>query len=280
MLFAASVVLLDNGALGAEQAAPSRQPIGLASDAMSETIKSWEAPPAALTEPQELAALQSENPIPPEAPQIEPVQPPAIPQPQVKPPEPMPAEAAPQIALPPLRPAMAQALALPTAAPEIPSALSLRQSERPVPRAARPAPQPRRQAAPQAAAPRQQQSQPAAPAPQQGASGGGGAQQPAPQRAQRVNTGQLMSQWARQLSSCLNRRARAPASVRGGGQVILNLQIGRNGAIQGVSVARSSGNPALDQAAVTIASRVGRCQAAPRGLDAASYPFQLPINLR
>lgn len=285
LLLATSALLIDRQALGAEQAPLSEQPIALASDTMAETIARWEAPPPAAPAPQELAAAQPE--APPVAPQIETHQPsePALP---VAAPQPAPAETSPQIALPPLRPAMTQALALPSEAPEIPSALLLQHSDRPTARPARPAPQPRRAEPQQQPAPRQRQAQPSqqpAPAARQQAApaapqGGSSAGAPATQARPQVNTGQLMSQWAGQLSSCLNRRVRAPSSLRGGGQVMLSLQIGRNGAIQGVGVARSSGNPALDQAAVTAASRVGRCPAAPRGLDAASYSFQLPINLR
>lgn len=265
LLIAASAMLIDRPALGAQQAPALGRPIALASDALAETIASWEAPPP--------------------RPQIASAQPPANAEPHQPAPDPVKADTPARIALPPLRPAMTQALALPTDAPAIPSALLLQQSQRPT---ARPATQPRRSTRQhQPATPRQSPPQPTAPTRQQavpaqqgGASSGAATQQSAAQSRPQVNTNQLMSQWAGQLSSCLNRRVRAPSSLRGGGQVLLSLQIGRNGAIQGVGIARSSGNQSLDQAAVTAASRVGRCPAAPRGLDAASYSFQLPINLR
>ncbi|MGR3197443.1 MAG: energy transducer TonB family protein [Paracoccus sp. (in: a-proteobacteria)] len=88
-----------------------------------------------------------------------------------------------------------------------------------------------------------------------------------------------MSQWGGQIRSCINRRARAPRGLREGGQVVLALTIGRDGAVRGVGLAASSGQPALDQAATDAARRAGRCPAAPTGLNDASYSFELPLSL-
>lgn len=170
-----------------------------------------------------------------------------------------------------------QELTPPQIAPPLALVASARPERRPERRAARPEPdpQPRRQ---QQAAERQQAP---APAPQQAGQGGqsrassagGGGGISARQRAS------LMSQWGGQIRSCINRRARAPRGLREGGQVVLALTIGRDGAVRGVGLAASSGQPALDQAATDAARRAGRCPAAPAGLNDASYSFELPISL-
>lgn len=87
-------------------------------------------------------------------------------------------------------------------------------------------------------------------------------------------------QWGAQIAACISRRAAPPRGVRQGGRVTLALQVARNGTIQGLGVAGSSGQPALDQAAVTAAQRAGRCPAAPAELTDASYAFQLPVNIQ
>jgi protein TonB len=127
--------------------------------------------------------------------------------------------------------------------------------------------EPRRQEQP---APQQQQVRRA----DQGA-GGSGAAGPSPQQK-----ASLMSQWGGQIRSCISRRASAPRGVREGGRVTLNLSVSRSGSIQGVGIAGSSGNGALDEAAVRAAQRAGRCPRAPAQLTDASYSFQLPINLQ
>ena len=148
------------------------------------------------------------------------------------------------------------------------------QQRRPEPRRAeRREPEPQRQAEPrrqEQAPPQQQQARRA----DQGA-GGSGAAGPSPQQK-----ASLMSQWGGQIRSCISRRASAPRGVREGGRVTLNLSVSRSGSIQGVGIAGSSGNGALDEAAVRAAQRAGRCPRAPAQLTDASYSFQLPINLQ
>jgi protein TonB len=87
----------------------------------------------------------------------------------------------------------------------------------------------------------------------------------------------LMSQWGGRI---LARIERARPQVQGAGQVVLALRIARTGQLAGVSVSQSSGNPALDQAAVTAVQRAGRFPEAPEGLTDASYGFSLPIRFR
>lgn len=252
-LLLAAVVIRPSGETG-ERATSG--PLVMGSDQTAALIAAWEAPPAAAPEPAAMAP----------APEL------AAPLPKMPAPTPQPR----------MRPVLSHQLTLPDAAPRIASALLLRQSARPEARPARraapvvrrdePAAPAARQPAPKAAP--QGNGAPSKASPPSGQSGGGQARP-----ANNVNTAALMGEWAAQISGCIGRNARAPAGGgRGGGRVLLNLQIGRNGVIQGVGIAASSGNPALDQAAVDGARRAGRCPAAPRGLDQPGFSFQLPVN--
>jgi len=128
-------------------------------------------------------------------------------------------------------------------------------------------------------------SAPSAPQPARAATGaGGGAAQGAaaapPQTAPALSAAQrqgLMSQWGAQIMA---RVERARPRVGASGQVMLALQVARSGDLAGVSVARSSGVPALDEAALSAVRRAGRFPAAPDGLTDASYGFSLPIRFR
>ena len=86
-----------------------------------------------------------------------------------------------------------------------------------------------------------------------------------------------MATWGGQI---IARIERARPRVNGAGQVTLTLRIGRDGTLNGLGVARSSGNQALDEAALTAVRRAGRFPAAPEGLRDASYAFNLPIRFR
>jgi protein TonB len=87
----------------------------------------------------------------------------------------------------------------------------------------------------------------------------------------------LMSRWGAQIMA---RVERARPRVHGSGQVVLNLRVARNGRLTGLSVARSSGDAALDSAALAAVRRAGRFPAAPGALTEASYGFSLPIRFR
>lgn len=112
---------------------------------------------------------------------------------------------------------------------------------------------------------------------------GGGATSgsaPAPQPATAPDQGQrqtLLAQWGGQIMA---RIERARPRVTASGQVTLTLSITRGGDLAGLSVAQSSGDAALDQAALTAVRRAGRFPAAPDGLVEASYAFNLPIRFR
>lgn len=87
----------------------------------------------------------------------------------------------------------------------------------------------------------------------------------------------LISAWGGRIRAKIERSKRYPRGVRNRGRVVLRLAISPSGAVRGVSVARSSGNSALDKAAVAAVRRAGRMPRAPKGLKNASYSFNLPI---
>lgn len=86
-----------------------------------------------------------------------------------------------------------------------------------------------------------------------------------------------MAQWGGQIMA---RIERSRPRVRGTGQVGVNLRLSPDGQLSGLSVARSSGDPALDAAALSAVRGAGRFPAAPEGLTEASYSFSVPIRFR
>jgi len=85
----------------------------------------------------------------------------------------------------------------------------------------------------------------------------------------------LMAQWGGRI---LARIERSRPRVAGEGRVTVALEVAPDGQLAGLSVAQSSGNGAVDQAALTAVQRAGRLPAAPDGLTDASYAFALPIR--
>ena len=119
----------------------------------------------------------------------------------------------------------------------------------------------------------------------QRAAGSGGSSQAGNAGTNRVAAGggqqqaKLQAVWGAQIRSRIERRKRFPGAMRGrSGRVVVRLTVGRDGTILGASVARSSGQPAFDQAAIQAVQRAGRVPAAPDGLGAASYSFNLPMD--
>lgn len=97
---------------------------------------------------------------------------------------------------------------------------------------------------------------------------------PALSQAQRQS---LMAEWGGQI---MGRIERARPRVNAAGQVTLSLRVARDGTLAALGIARSSGNQALDEAALSAVRRAGRFPAAPDALRAASYAFNLPIRFR
>lgn len=157
------------------------------------------------------------------------------------------------------------------------TALATAVSPRPAQRPSEPPPRPAAEAP--ASAP------PSAPQPARVAAGSGtgatqGAAQSAPQAPPTPSAADRQSLMARWGGQIMARIERARPRVHASGQVVLALQVARSGELSGLSVARSSGDPALDEAALSAVRRAGRFPAAPDGLTDATYAFSLPIRFR
>ena len=164
-----------------------------------------------------------------------------------------------------------------TAAPSFAPQASLR----PVNRPARPTPQPARQAPP-AHAPQQAAPRPAAPAQRAAGQGSGAAAgtagtSPAP-TASAAQVQSLMARWGGEIRSRIERRKSYPRAAGGAsGTVQVAIRVGADGQLRGLGIAGSSGNAALDQAALTAVQRAGRFPAAPAGIGGGAHSFTLPM---
>lgn len=222
--------------------------------------------------PGDLAARVADWTRPPEAQTRAPLQPPATP------------EAAPEAAPEaPARPALlhppAPALASPPPGPlppplaEAPPQIDAAPVLPPKP------PAPARTAAPKPAA------KPAAAAPRaaQTARGTGKAdsagQSAKPSAAPTGKAGnpQLLAQWGGQIRASVERNKRYPAGTRATGKVTLRLSVGTDGRLQGVGIAVSAGDAALDRAALAAVQRA-RFPKAPKGIAPGAHQFNLPIT--
>ena len=95
----------------------------------------------------------------------------------------------------------------------------------------------------------------------------------------RAETNSLKAGWGASIRAAIERKKRPPTGANAAaGRLSLRLTVGRDGALQGVTVATSSGNAVLDQAALTAVKRAGRFPPAPKGLTEARYSFSLPIS--
>ncbi len=125
---------------------------------------------------------------------------------------------------------------------------------------------------------------PQPPAPARIATGsGGGATQgaataPAPLPA--ANPAQIQSaiaSWGGQIQA---RISRARPNVRATGRAVVQLSVAPSGQLVGLGLARSSGNPAVDQAALDAVRRAGGFPRAPTVLTDASYSFAVPLSFQ
>ena len=186
----------------------------------------------------------------------------------------MPAPLAPPVLAalaPPALPPLADA-PMPEAAPLPP--LVLAEPPKPAPEA-RPKPRAER---PKAAA------KPPAQAGQKAAGSGGGAQAGQSGKAQaatlsRAQADDLKAGWGAAIRARVERRKRHPAGAASG-TVTVRLVVTAAGALTGVSVAKSSGNPALDAAAVAAVQGAGAFPPAPAGLPGGSHSFTLPMRFQ
>lgn len=89
----------------------------------------------------------------------------------------------------------------------------------------------------------------------------------------------LLAQWGATIRARIERRKSYPAAAgRASGSVSLSLTVGASGHLLGASVSRSSGNAALDAAALGAVRKAGPFPAAPQGLGKASYSFSLALK--
>lgn len=89
----------------------------------------------------------------------------------------------------------------------------------------------------------------------------------------------LRAQWGASIRARIERSKLYPASAQGArGRATVRLIVTRAGDLAGVSLTKSSGNAALDRAALEAVKRAGRFPAAPPGLTSSVYTFALPIQ--
>jgi protein TonB len=239
-----------------------------ASSSIAEMVEVWERPP----EIAEAATLPPPAPVLPESelPQMQPEAPQVMPEPP----------SMPGLAIP-------QADSLPdrsvTAPPPPPV---LKPETQPNPELAehrprlRPAPAERQPTPERATATQTTAASPAQKA--QGQGGGSNAGQRAEQKAATRDANRqrsLVAEWGATLRARIERRKRYPSATRGvSGTVTVRINVGRDGALRGVAVARSSGHAALDQAALQAVKAASRFPAAPNGLQQPDYTFTLNMN--
>ena len=242
---------------------------------LSDLVAEWDRPPAPQSEAlAELAPppMQAEAPAAPAMAEA----PPQLPPPAALTPPAM-AEALPSFDQPPPPPPEPAPVAEAPAAPEPPK---VRPKPKPTPRTAETEPQ---QAAKPAAKPA-----PAKPstaqAPQRASGSGGGPQAGTRGTAQaatlsKAQLNDLKASWGASIRSRIERRKTYPSAARGAaGTVTVRLTVSRSGQLGAVTVTKSSGNAALDQAATRAVTSARKFPAAPKGLTDASYSFTLPIT--
>ncbi len=288
-----------------------------APEGMEELIQAWETPPDAQIDPDAPQPVEPEPLQPVARPEAEVEPPPVLPHldvaeaspdtitvpkfdlevpPPPRAPEEVPQEVPELAETPEPQPAEDQPEQVVDEAPRVAPVASLRPMQRPETPAPRvdaapppppPAPEPERAPTPQARpADRTQQAREGGNGGvTQRAAGSGGSAQAGNAGNNRVAAGagqqqaQLQAVWGAQIRSRIERRKRFPNAMRGRqGRVVVRLTVGRDGSILGASVARSSGQPAFDQAAIQAVQNTGRLPAAPDGLGAASYTFNLPMD--
>jgi len=89
----------------------------------------------------------------------------------------------------------------------------------------------------------------------------------------------LIAEWGGTIRARIERAKRPPSGAgRGRGVTTVRLTVTRAGQLASASVARSSGNPALDQAALSAVRRAGRFPPAPAGLSDPTYRFAVEIQ--
>lgn len=230
---------------------------------------------AELATPPAMAVVAAAPPAPPALPDLPAPAPVNLPEPMPQEPPPVeaalpkPPEAAPLV-LP--KPPEAAPLVLPeppeVAPPVLPDAEAAQpvaQAQRAAPPATRPKARPQRAAEAAAAAPP--------------VSGATAAAKPAADLAARAGDDNLQAGWGAAIRKKIERRKAYPKAAAGAaGRVILRMTVAQNGRLLALVLAGTSGNAALDRAAVAAVERAGRLPAAPKGLQLDQHVFTLPMD--
>jgi periplasmic protein TonB len=116
-----------------------------------------------------------------------------------------------------------------------------------------------------------------------GVVGGTGSAPSAPAAPPALDLRKLTSEWASQVSLAIGKRAvhaypRSALRARVQGTVLLSVRVGTAGQIEDVVLARSSGSPQLDEAALAAARELGAVPAPPAALHRYLRPFPVPVN--
>ncbi|ODR95236.1 hypothetical protein AUC70_05945 [Methyloceanibacter stevinii] len=121
------------------------------------------------------------------------------------------------------------------------------------------------------------QSQRAAGAKQESESAGRSKTRSRPATVSKSSARSLIASWGARIRARINARKRRPAG-NAHGTTIVHLRVATSGRLLSASVARSSGNSALDRAAMSAVRGAGRFPAAPKGLTNSSYSFSQSIR--
>jgi periplasmic protein TonB len=239
-----------------------------ASASLSDMVAVWDRPP--VVDQLVPAALPPVAPPMADAPPM----PVPMPVPQMRPAAPL----RPALALPPApdRPLSDISSAQPDQPPVAQDApvATVRPKARP-----EPAPREKAKASATAAAPSPQPaqaSQPARTAAGSGADSARGTSGPSDTATLTAGARQsLLAEWGGKIRNRID-RARPQGSGRGTVTVLMTVR--RDGVIQNVSIAKSSGQPSLDQIALRTVQKAGPVPAAPAALTDPSYSFRLPVR--
>jgi protein TonB len=102
---------------------------------------------------------------------------------------------------------------------------------------------------------------------------------PASQGANADATRQLMAQWGSGVHRAIARRKAYPHGTRASGTARIRLTLTGDGQLAALGVASSSGDAALDRAALD-AVRAARYPAAPKALGAGPHSFTVPLSFQ
>jgi protein TonB len=87
-----------------------------------------------------------------------------------------------------------------------------------------------------------------------------------------------MAAWGGKINAKLQRNMIYPSGTTARGTAKLALTIQPNGTLTHAAVTRSTGDAALDRAALRAAKRAGRFAAAPSGLTKDQYVFSVSLT--